>query len=122
MLKINITHSTLNIAKAQQYFDLFYRGPIMVSHRLRFRAAIYFCPRWWGSSPYNIQIVESVWGDAFKTETEEWDDGNTVDGDGWSSKCAIETNLQKSGEDSMCKDEWSENIDQGINNLSHKYS
>ena len=45
---LNITHSTLNIAKAQQYFDLFYRGPIMVSHRLRFRAAIYFCPRWWG--------------------------------------------------------------------------
>ena len=67
-----------------------------------------------GSSPYNIQIVESVWGDAIKTGTEGWDDGNIVDGDGWSKKCAIEANWNCSGGDSMHKDKWSENIDQGM--------
>ena len=34
----------------------------------------------------------TIWGEGFLVGTEQWDDENAVNGDGWSSTCTIETN------------------------------
>ena len=66
-----------------------------------------------GSSPYNINVLSSLWGDGFKSESEEWDDNNINDGDGWSSSCSIETGWNWSGGSISTKDIWTEIWDDG---------
>ena len=58
-----------------------------------------------GNSPYNINILSSIWGDGYKTGTEACDDGNANGGDGWSSDCTIiESNYKCTGGSSSSKD------------------
>ena len=69
-----------------------------------------FLPSLVGSSPYNIQISEVVWGDGFKSKTEKWDDSNKTSGDGWSSNWTVETGWTWSGGSNatpdVCKEIW----------------
>ena len=65
-----------------------------------------FLPIQVDSSPYNIEIDGSIWGDWIKTGIEGWDDGNTKNGDGCSSTCSIETGWTWSGGSSTSKDTW----------------
>ena len=67
-----------------------------------------FLPSLVGSSPYNIQIVQSIWGDRIKTGAEGWDDGNTNNGDGCSSSWLIETGWIWRGGSISSWDIWSE--------------
>ena len=57
-----------------------------------------------GSSPYNINVLSSIWGDGYKTGTEACDDKNTSSGDGCSSACNIESGWSWSGGSSTTKD------------------
>ena len=56
------------------------------------------------SSPFNTTIVSEVWGDGFKTGSEQWDDGNTADGDGWRSNWSQEFGWTWSGGSVAAKD------------------
>ena len=73
-----------------------------------------FLPSLVGSSPFSIQIVESVWGDGIITGAEVWDDGNTISKDGCSSTWSIETGWNCNGRSSTSKDIWNEICGDGI--------
>ena len=74
---------------------------------------------WTGSWSNCNQII---WGNGKRESNELWDDGNTSDGDGWSSLCKVEINWEWSGGNSTSKDQWSEVVNQGIiYNLFNKY-
>ena len=59
---------------------------------------------WFNSSLCNTTIVSEVWGDGFKTGSEQWDDGNTADGDGWRSNWSQEFGWTWSGGSVAAKD------------------
>ena len=61
-----------------------------------------------GSSPYNINVFESICGDGFKTGYETWDDKNTIEWDGWSSDCQTESGWSWSGGSISTSDVWVE--------------
>ena len=69
-----------------------------------------------GGSMTSMDTWYEIWGDGkrFNTNTAYCDDGNTLDGDGWSSLCRVETNWEWSGGNSTLKDQWSEIFNQGI--------
>ena len=50
---------------------------------------------YWDNVPgYRINDFGSwkeIWGDSLDLGEHEWDDGNTLDGDGWSRDCKVET-------------------------------
>ena len=48
-----------------------------------------------------------VWGDSKKHDRENWDDGNSNNGDGWSSECEIEDYWIWSGGNVTNRDTWS---------------
>ena len=66
------------------------------------------------ASPYNINIVDSIWGDGRNTGIENWDDDNKSNGDGWNSSCTVETGWAWSGGSSTTKDIWYEICGDGI--------
>ena len=72
-----------------------------------------FLPSLVGSSPYNIQIVQSIWGDGIITGAEGWDDGNRNNRDGCSSLWSIETGWIWSGGSNSTKDSCSETCGDG---------
>ena len=63
-----------------------------------------FLPKLIGSSPYNINISPTVWGDGLRSDSEVCDDGNTNNGDGWSSSWLIESGWTCAGGSSTSKD------------------
>ena len=65
---------------------------------------------WSGGSSTTKDTWIEVWGDSkrFNSVSTYWDDGNTVNGDGWSSTCTVETNWSWSGGSSISKDTWIE--------------
>ena len=54
---------------------------------------------------------EVIWGDGLKHSSEEWDDGNLIDGDGWDSSWTIETMHVWSGGTVLNKDSCEEWVD-----------
>ena len=46
------------------------------------------------------------WGKGFNLGFLEWDDGNLINGDGWSSSCKVDLNFRWSGGNSTTKDTW----------------
>ena len=52
-----------------------------------------------GGSSTTKDICSEIWGDCgrFNSLSTYWDDGNTINGDGWSSICSIETGWNWSG-------------------------
>ena len=55
--------------------------------------------------PYTLTINPSC-GDGIKTPDEQWDDGNSVSGDGWSNSWKIEANWTWTGGSLTSKDTW----------------
>ena len=53
------------------------------------------------------QNCGAIWGDSKKvTKYEQWEDGNTVNGDGWDSSCHIENGYYWSGGTLIRVDTW----------------
>ena len=48
----------------------------------------------------------AICGDGYRLATEQWDDGNNANYDGWNSSWNVETNYQCSGGNSTTKDIW----------------
>ena len=65
---------------------------------------------WSEGNSTNKDIWLDIWGDGKKytSDTKFWDDGNTIDNDGWSSSWYIEVGWKWSGGSSNSKDTWSE--------------
>ena len=65
---------------------------------------------WSGGSASSKDVWTDIWGDGKKLSMTSsfWDDGNTSNGDGWSSTCSLETGWTCSGGNSSTKDTWSE--------------
>ena len=60
-----------------------------------------------GSSPFNINVKASIWGDGYLTGSEACDDGNISSMDGWAADCnSIESNYKCTGGSSSSKDVW----------------
>ena len=59
-----------------------------------------------GSNPSSLTTWKEICGDGIKVGSEQWDDGNTVNGDGWSSTWKIENSSACSGGSSTTKDTW----------------
>ena len=80
---------------------------------------------WSGVSNINSNKCIEIWGDGkrFNSNSTYWDDGNTIDGDGWSSLCIIDNSFEWSGGSSTSKDYWTKEIDKGILSFTKtKYS
>ena len=54
----------------------------------------------------NPTLWVSKWGDGIRVNTETWDDGNLISGDGCSSVCTIESGFAWSGGSIYVKDTW----------------
>ena len=59
-----------------------------------------------GSNPSYPTVCKEIWGDGLKVGTEQWDDGNVIIGDGWSSVCNIKSGFAWSGGSIYAKDTW----------------
>ena len=73
-----------------------------------------YLPNLVGASPYNINIVDSICGDKFRTGTEAWDDGNKNNGDGWNSVWNTESGWTWTGGSQSNKDTCNEICGDGI--------
>ena len=58
------------------------------------------------SSPFTTNIVASVWGDRFRTGSEEWDDGDTNNGNGWQNDWTIKSGYSCYGGNITTTDVW----------------
>ena len=65
---------------------------------------------WSGGTPTTKDTWTEVWGDGkrFNSISTYWDDGNTINGDGWSSTCSIETGFVCNGGSTTSIDIWKE--------------
>ena len=65
---------------------------------------------WSGGTPTTKDTWTEVWGDGkrFNSILSYWDDGNTLNGDGCSSTCTIETGFTCTGGSSSAQDTWIE--------------
>ena len=111
-----IDNSNFNLVKDKLYswYSEWCQGPGAFSYTLYMiysgvsNAAIsnsnLYLPNLVGASPYNIKIVDSICGDKFRTGTEAWDDGNKINGDGWSSIWSTESGWTWSGGSHLNKD------------------
>ena len=63
---------------------------------------------WTGGSISTADSWKEIWGDGIKLNTNKtyWDDGNTINYDGWSSSCLIEDKYIWSGGSVTSKDIW----------------
>ena len=63
---------------------------------------------WTGGSISTADSWKEIWGDGIKLNTDKtyWDDGNTINYDGWSSSCLIEDKYIWSGGSITSKDIW----------------
>ena len=70
---------------------------------------------WSGGTSSTKDICSEIWGDGrrFNSISTYWDDGNSVDGDGWDSNWAKEVDWSLSGGNSSTKDIWTENWGDG---------
>ena len=59
-----------------------------------------------GFSPYNSNIVVSVWGDGFRTGSEEWDEGDTNNGNAWQNDWTIKSGYSCYGGNITTTDVW----------------
>ena len=68
---------------------------------------------------FNPSSWISKWGDGLRIGFEKWDDGNTIDGDGWKGDCSlIETDYVCTGGNSTTKDsckKWEYGVNQTVN-------
>ena len=69
-----------------------------------------------GGSSTTKDICNEIWGDGkrFTLTSTFWEDGNTTDGDGWSSTCSVESGFSWTGGSSSGPDTWSEVWGDGI--------
>jgi cysteine-rich repeat protein len=65
---------------------------------------------WSGGTSTTADSCSEMWGDGkrFNTNTWYWDDGNSINGDGWNNSCAVETGYQWSGGTTTSPDNCSE--------------
>ena len=68
-------------------------------------------------SPFNINVIQTVWGDSKRTGTEEWDDGNTSNGDGWNHSWNEETGFGWYGGNTVSIDTWEAWGDSVVNKI-----
>ena len=59
----------------------------------------------------------TIWGNGFRSGSEEWDDGGLTNYDGWSSTWKIEEGFSWSGGSSTQKDTWVTNNDSKDNTI-----
>ena len=73
----------------------------------------YYCVR---SSPLTADVWKEIWGDGIRIKSYQnyCDDGNNIDGDGWSSTCEIEKGYTCSGGTSTHRDIWIEICGDGM--------
>ena len=57
-----------------------------------------------GGTSKTKDIWTSLWGDGYRINSEQCDDGNFNNGDGWSSACVVEPNFRCTGGSSTAKD------------------
>ena len=71
---------------------------------------------WNGGSSTTKDTCSEIWGDGkrYNLNSTYWDDGNTNEGDGWSSLWSIESNWKCSGGNSINKDTWNQIVDEGM--------
>ena len=71
---------------------------------------------WSGGSKTDKDICEEIWGDGirFNSQTSYWDDGNLINGDGWSKNCTTEACFSWTGGSSnsidVCSNIWGSTI------------
>lgn len=61
-----------------------------------------------GSSPYSVDVSGPLWGNAKRHSPEQWDDANTINGDGCSEECVVEHNWVWVGGTPTSRDYWSQ--------------
>ena len=67
------------------------------------------CPTGYSSNqPSYTNICHEIWGDGIRAGSEQCDDGNLINGDGWSSTCAIQSGFVWSGGSIYVNDIWVE--------------
>ena len=68
--------------------------------------------KWTGGNSSTKDSCVEVWGDGkrFNTNSTYWDDGNTDNGDGWSSKWEIESDWTWTGGSTTTKDKCTESM------------
>ena len=42
------------------------------------------------TSPTSVTVLPQLWGNGFIDNSEQWDDGNLINGDGWNFECLNE--------------------------------
>ena len=87
---------------AQSYLSWAYTGQakiIVPSNYLSYKGLT-------SSSPFSV-IVNPSWGNGIRTSNEFWDDGNTVNDDGWSNNWIVEQYWTCAGGSLVSKDIWS---------------
>ena len=57
-----------------------------------------------GSNTSSSTICTEIWGDGYRIGTEQCDDGNSLNNDGWDQDCDIETNWVCTGGSSQNSD------------------
>ena len=79
-----------------------------------------------GGTSTTVDIWSEIWGDGkrFNTNSSYWDDGNLINGDGWSSQCKVEWQYTWKGGDSSsfnnCKSYYSASSQENNAALSNK--
>ena len=67
------------------------------------------CPTGYSSNqPSYTNICHEIWGDGIRAGSEQCDDGNLINGDGWSSTCTIQSGFVWSGGSIYVNDIWVE--------------
>ena len=71
---------------------------------------------WFGGSTTRSDIWTEIWGDGIRINSYNnyWDDGNHINGDGWSMACGVELGWKCDGGGLTSKDSWSEICGDGI--------
>ena len=93
------------------WFDHFYGG-----QRIDFN--ITCTPGYSTSYVDNELFWHKTWGDGLRIEDEQWDDLNTNNGDGCSSKCTVEKGYICSGGNAILSDKW---VRCPVGYKNHKY-
>ena len=74
----------------------------------------FFYPSYLSTRFITVKVIDYIWGNGIRNETEIWDDGNTKDGDGCSKDCKLEYEYTCNGGDYEHTDKWMEIWGDGI--------
>ena len=77
---------------------------------------------WTGGSSSSRDTWNSVCGDEYRVESEQWDDANTNNRDGCSYQCNVETGYKCIGGSSLNNDEWATICGDGLKIGSEKWN